>query len=522
MKVKDQTDGPVSIETDPGSRIVLQTVDVSKVYPGTVALNRVSFPVYRGMVNALVGENGAGKSTLMKILAGVADPTEGTIMIDGKETVFRSPIEAMDRGVGIIYQELDLCPNMSVMDNVFLAREMVDRGRIDRNTQRERTRSLLQKLEHNIDPDSLVGELRVGDQQIVAIIKALAQDVRILIMDEPTSSLSTQEVDILFRVVNELKSHNISVIYISHRLEEILSLGDRISVLRDGNLVAHEKVPDVNLKWIVENMIGRKESSLFTRTDFNPGETLMKVRGLSLPKVGGGYLVDHVSFDLHRGEILGIYGLMGAGRTELLESLMGLHSIATGEIEIEGNLLQHNDIASRIRSGLVLIPEDRKNDGFVPTLSVQHNMILASLRKYLDRFRLFLMRKKESAASEEMINRLKIRVADPNQIITSLSGGNQQKVVIAKGLLTEPRVLLLDEPTRGVDIGAKAEIFQIIDRLASQGYGVLYVSSELNEVIQMSDRILVMSNGRISGNFRRDEATEDKLVEASSKGIPNS
>jgi erythritol transport system ATP-binding protein len=500
--------------------IVLRTENVSKVYPGTVALNQVSFTVHRGKVNALVGENGAGKSTLMKILAGVESPTDGHVSIDGNETVFKSPLEAMDRGVGIIYQELDLCPNLSVVDNVYLAREIYRRGRIEKAAQRERTVELLRRLEHDINPDSLVGDLRVGDQQVVAIVKALAQDVRILIMDEPTSSLSNQEVEILFRVIAELKSQGISIIYISHRLEEILSIGDRISVLRDGNLVAHNEIANVDLKWIVENMIGREESSLFTRKNFNPGETLMKVRDLSLPKVGGGYLVDHVSFDLRQGEILGLYGLMGAGRTELLESLMGTHEVATGEVEVNGKLLESNDVPSRISAGLVLVPEDRKSDGFVPTLSVMHNMILASLSKYMDRSRLFLKRIKEKNASDEMIRRLKIRVADPKQIITSLSGGNQQKVVIAKGLLTAPRVLLLDEPTRGVDVGAKSEIFQIIDDLAAQGYGVLYVSSELKEVTQMADRILVMSNGRISGEFNRNDATEDALVAASSEAIP--
>jgi erythritol transport system ATP-binding protein len=519
MNTQGQKDRAVRTGSATEAEIVLRTKGISKVYPGTVALNHVSFTVYRGMVNALVGENGAGKSTLMKILAGVVNPTGGSIIIDDEEAVLKSPIDAMARGVGIIYQELDLCPNLSVVDNVFLATEVFSRGRIDRKAQRERTRSLLQRLEHDIDPDSLVGDLRVGDQQIVAIVKALAQDVRILIMDEPTSSLSTQEVAVLFRVISELKSHGISIIYISHRLEEILTLGDRISVLRDGDLVAHEEISNINLKWIVENMIGRAESSLFTRKDFNPGDTLMRVRNLCLPKVGGGYLVDHVSFDLRRGEILGLYGLMGAGRTELLECIIGAHSIATGEIEIDGVRLDADGIPSRIASGFVLVPEDRKSDGFVPTLSVHHNMILASLKKYLSRFRLFLSRDKENSAIEEMIRGLKIRVADPNQIITSLSGGNQQKVVIAKGLLTSPRVLLLDEPTRGVDIGAKAEIFQIVDKLAALGYGVLYVSSELNEVTQMSDRILVLSNGKVSGEFDRGEVTDDKLIEACSQGF---
>ncbi len=503
---------------DAWHEVILKTDNITKVYPGTIALEHVPYAVYRGKVNALVGENGAGKSTLMKILAGVEYPSEGSVLMEGEELLLRSPLDAMAAGIGIIYQELDLCPNMSVVDNVFLARELYRGGRIDKATQKEKTQELLLRLEHDIDPDTLVGDLRVGDQQIVAIVKALSQDVRILIMDEPTSSLSTQEVDVLFRVIRELKSQGISIIYISHRLEEVLSIGDRISVLRDGQLVANETVSNVDLRWIVENMIGRKQSSLFRRKEFNTGETLLRVKDICLPKVSGGYLVDHVSFELKRGEILGLYGLMGAGRSELLECLIGVQPLATGEIQVDGKELKGNDVASRIDAGLVLVPEDRKNDGFVPTLSVSHNMILASLGRYLDKLRLALVRMKERRAAEAMITKLSIRVADPNQIITSLSGGNQQKVVIAKGLLTNPQVLLLDEPTRGVDVGAKSEIFEIIASLAAQGYGVLYVSSELKEVLDMADRVLVMSKGRISGEFSREEATEEKLVAASSNG----
>jgi erythritol transport system ATP-binding protein len=510
------TTGVPAQTNDP--EVVLRTNRVTKVYPGTTALYNVSFNVYRGKVNALVGENGAGKSTLMKILAGVEDATEGEIVIDEKHRVFKSALDAMDAGIGIIYQELDLCPNMSVVDNVFLAREVLSHGHVDEAFQIERTRELLLQLEHDIDPESIVGDLRVGDQQVVAIVKALAQDVRILIMDEPTSSLTTHEVEILFRVIRELQAQGISIVYISHRLEEILSIGNRITVLRDGHLVAEDDVQKISVRWIVEKMIGRKQSSLFTRTSFKTGETLLHVENMTLPKASGGFLVDHVSFELHRGEVLGLYGLMGAGRSDLLECLVGVRPLATGRIVLDGRELKAKDVTTRISAGIVLVPEDRKSDGFVHTLSVAHNMILASLQKYLDRFRLFLLKTKEAGAVEKMIKRLAIRVADPNQVITSLSGGNQQKVVIAKGLLTDPRVLLLDEPSRGVDVGAKSEIFEIIDNLAAQGYGVLYVSSELKEVMDMSDRILVMAKGRITGEFSREEATEEKLVNASTDG----
>lgn len=510
--VSDFTAVPVS---GPNGDVILRTENITKVFPGTVALDQVSYNVYRGRINALVGENGAGKSTLMKILAGVEQDTKGKVILEGEEIHLRSPLDAMRYGIGIIYQELDLCHNMSVAENIFLAREVVRNSKIDKRFQKQRTRELLQRLEHRIDPDTMVGDLRVGEQQIVAIAKALAQDVRILVMDEPTSSLSTTEVEVLFRVIRELKSHGISIIYISHRLDEVLQIGDYITVLRDGHMVAEEAVENVDLSWIIEKMIGRNLATLFARKEHKIGEVLLRVENITLPMVGGGYLVNHVSFELREGEILGIYGLKGAGRSDLLECLAGACPQATGKIWLGGQEVKANEVMKRIQAGLVLVPEDRKQDGLVPTLSVAHNMLLASLKKYLNRLRLYLVMKKEKKATDSMIKGLSIRVADPQQLITSLSGGNQQKVIIAKGLLTSPKVLMLDEPTRGIDVGAKSEIFEIMSSLAAQGYGVLFVSSELKEIINMSDRIMVMSKGAITDEFTREEATEAKLIDAS-------
>ena len=508
----------VSNSSGPDTGVILRTENITKVFPGTVALDQVNYNIYQGKINVLVGENGAGKSTLMKILVGNEQCTKGRVILEGEEIHVRSPQDAMRYGIGIIYQELDLCPNMSIAENIFLAREVVHRGIIDKRTQQQRTRELIQRLEHKIDPNTLVSDLRIGAQQIVTIAKALSQDTRILVMDEPTSALSTSEVEVLFHVIYELKSHGITIVYISHKLDEVLQIGDCITVLRDGYLVAEEVVKNVDLHWVIEKMIGRELETLFTRKRHKIGKVLLRVEDITLPRVGGGYVVNHASFDLHKGEVLGIFGMKGAGRSEMFECLIGANPRATGKIWLGGQYIGGNTTLERIQAGLVLVPEDRQRDGLVLTLSVAHNMILASLKKYLNRFRLFLVRKKEKKAVNTLIKELSIRVADPRNLIVSLSGGNQQKVVIAKGLLTSPKVLMLDEPTRGLDVGAKHEVFEIMESLAAQGYGILFVSSELKEVLAMSDRILVMSKGTITGEFTREEATEAKLINASVVG----
>ncbi len=496
--------------------IILSAQNITKVFPGTVALEDVTFNVYRGKVNVLIGENGAGKSTLMKILAGVERPTHGKILLNGQEIHPHSPLDANRLGIGIIYQELNLCLNLSVVDNIFLARETTQNGLIVKKSQKQRARELVTRLEQKIDPDVVVSDLRIGQQQIVEIAKALTQDVRILIMDEPTSALSAGEVEVLFRVIRELKSHGVSIIYISHKLEELLQIGDYITVLRDGHKVAEEATSNASVPWMIEKMVGRNPATLFTHKERQLGDVLLKVEDLTLPLVGGGYALDHVSFELRESEILGFYGLMGAGRSDLMDCLAGARPQATGKIWLRGEPVTAQSIADRIQAGFVLIPEDRQQFGLVQPLSVMDNMLLASLKNYLRGA--FLMRRQEKTATEQQIRELSIRVANPQQPITSLSGGNQQKVVVAKGLLTKPKVLLLDEPTRGIDVGAKSEIFEIMNRLAAQKYGVIFVSSELKEILAMSDRILVMSKGAITGEFTHQEANEEKLVAASAIG----
>ncbi|MBE2232935.1 MAG: sugar ABC transporter ATP-binding protein [Anaerolinea sp.] len=505
---------PSSPFSDP---VVLRAENITKVYPGTVALDNVNFNVYRGKVNVLIGENGAGKSTLMKILAGVEQPTSGHIFLEEKEIHVRDILAAAAQGIGIIFQEMSLCPNLSVAENIYLAREVKQRGlTIDRKFQKEHTRELIQHLEQDIDPDALVSDLRIGQQQIVEIARALAQDVRILIMDEPTSALSTAEVAVLFRVINELKAEGVSIIYISHKLDELLQIGDFVTILRDGKLVETARAADISVAWIIEKMVGKNPASLFARTEQYVGEVLMRVEDLTLPRAGGGFVVDHVSFNLHAGEILGLYGLMGAGRSDVVDCLAGIRPEATGKVWINDQPVLGTTVSERIGSGIVLVPEDRQREGLVQPMSVHDNILLASLKSYMSGF--FLAPGKEKEAVQEMVKRLSIRVANVNQPITSLSGGNQQKCVVAKALLTTPKVLMLDEPTRGIDVGAKSEIFEITTRLAQQGYGVIFISTELKEVLTMSDRILVMSKGAITGEFSRQEATEEKLVAASAVG----
>ena len=511
------TTGPGTLPLPP-SDVILRADQVSKVFPGTRALDKVDFSVYRGKVNALVGENGAGKSTLMKILAGVERLTEGRLLMEGQEIHLHSTTDAERLGIGIIYQELNLCPNMSVAENIFLGREVAPNGVIDRKEQERLSAALIERLGHSIDTTALVSELRIGQQQVVEIAKALAQDVRVLIMDEPTSALSAAEVAVLAQVIDDLKAAGVSIIYISHKLEEITQIADTVTVLRDGKLVAQELVANINVPWIIEKMVGKDPAALFHKQTGKLGEVVLSVEDLTLPRRGGGFAVDHVNIEVRRGEVLGIYGLMGAGRSELFECLAGRQPAATGKITVNGKPVTARTVAERIHSGIVLVPEDRQRDGLVQTLSVEHNMLLASLQNYLGKIFPFLTRAKEKGAALGMIKNLAVRAASPHVLITALSGGNQQKVVVAKALLPLPRVLLLDEPSRGIDVAAKSEIFAIMARLADEGYGVLFISSELKEVLAMADRILVMSRGAITGEFLREQATEEALVAASAVG----
>ena len=482
------------------------------MFGGTVALNAVDFNIYRGKINALMGENGAGKSTLMGILAGVYEPTSGRIVLDGEPVTFGSPRDAGSHGIRLIHQELLLFPNLSVAENIFAGHELTSsRGVRLRDEEREAAR-LLQRLGQRLDPRVLVGDLAVGQQQMVAICKAISQDVRVLIMDEPTSALSAREVESLFDVIADLASTDVSIVYISHRLEEVMRIGDYVTVLRDGRLAAAGAIADVTQHWIIEEMIGRDPEAFFVRGPRNPGRPLLEVQNLSVALPGGGLVVDDVSFDVAAGEIVGIYGLMGAGRTELLECLIGKGDQTTGEIRVDGQLVV-GSVLERISRGLFLVPEDRQRQGLVSTLSVKANVSLASLDGL--RSAGLLSAGRENAAVEALARDVGVKAPSIDAPITSLSGGNQQKVVVAKALMTTPKVLLMDDPMRGVDVGAKAELYRIMKGLAADGLAILFTSSDLVEVLGMADRILVMARGRVTDELTAAEATPQALVTAS-------
>jgi erythritol transport system ATP-binding protein len=477
----------------------------------------VDFEVHPGEVNVLIGENGAGKSTLMRILAGVERPTNGRLLLGDAALELHSPRDAAALGIGVIHQELSLFPDLDVTDNVFMAREETHHGVVvDRALQERRVADTLARLEHPIDPRTRVGRLPLGLQQIVEIARALVQDVRILMMDEPTSALSAVEVDALFRVIRDLVGRGVAVVYISHRLEELMRIGDRITVLRDGRRVAHAPVSEVDLEWIVKNMVGRSGRSPREREASVGDAEVLAVKGLSLPGPAGERLLDDVSLSVRGGEVVALYGLMGAGRTELLESLAGARRVAAGHVAIGGEPVGDLSLPQRIRKGMTLIPEDRQGAGIVPPLSVTHNVTLASLRNHARG--VWLVRAKERATVERVRAELDIRMADPDRPITALSGGNQQKAVVARALLTSPRVLLMDEPTRGIDVAARAEMFDLMRRLAGQGLAVLYSSSDLKEVVGIADRVIVLSGGRVTGEFDGHAADEQDLVEASYVG----
>ncbi|HKD04890.1 MAG TPA: sugar ABC transporter ATP-binding protein [Bryobacteraceae bacterium] len=493
---------------------VLEARKITKIYPGTVALDDASIRIDRGRVRALIGENGAGKSTLVKILAGVEQPSAGTLRLDGTETVFASVRDATARGIGIIHQELNLCPNLSVSDNIFLGYELASRGLLKERAQERRTRELLQLLDHPIDPNALVGELPLGQQQIVEIARALAHEVKVLMMDEPTSALSASEIGVLFRLIGDLKSRGVAIVYISHRLEELLKISDDITVLRDGRIAGEALSSDIDSRWIVDRMTGRSLPAAGTRSPSKSDRELLRAENLILYNETARPILNRVSFSLRAGEVLGIYGLMGAGRTELLESLMALRPGLSGGVWLNATRIDRLTASQRIESGIAMVPEDRQTGGLIPTLSVGANMTLASLPA--QRSGVFLSREKEAAASDAMISRLRIKTPGIGASIQALSGGNQQKVVLAKCLLTSPQVLLLDEPTRGVDVSAKADIYSAVRQLASEGMGIIYVCSELEEVRSVSDRILVMSRGAVTGEFNAVSVSGEELTAAAS------
>jgi erythritol transport system ATP-binding protein len=497
--------------------VVLSAHDVAKAYGRINALKGVNFEIRRGQVTTLFGENGAGKSTLMKVLSGVIQPTSGTIILDGEPVVFNSSTEARDRGISIIHQELSLAPNMNVRDNIFMGREIRGATCVNFAEEERLTRELLAELEEDIDPLTPVEELRLGQQQVVEIARALSVNSRILIMDEPTSALSASEVEVLFKVIRDLTARGVAIVYISHHLEEALQITDHAVVLRDGTMTAYAPRADIDLEWIVRNMVGENFDLGSPPIGYEWGDVALSVEGLTVQDKSGDFaLVDNMSLNVRAGEIVCIYGLMGAGRTELLETVAGRLKANSGSILLEGRDVAGLTIAQRIDQGLVLVPEDRQRDGLVQTMTVGRNLSLASIGEMTKG--LFTSTKREKNIVDQSIKNVHIKTDGGEAAIGSLSGGNQQKVVIGKMLATEPKVILLDEPSRGIDIGAKAEVFKLLAEKAKDGLAVVYTTSEVGECLSIAHRIIVMHRGRISAEFGSD-VSKEKIMAASGESM---
>ena len=497
-------------------KAILSARNIAKSYGQVHALKGVNFDVHEGQVTTLFGENGAGKSTLMKILSGIVTPSSGEIFIDGEPVVFNAPADADRHGIAIIHQELSLAPNMTVRDNIFLGREITGPGGIDYAREARITADLMRDMEEDINPLTRVEELSLGKQQIVEIARALLTDSRILIMDEPTSALSASEVEVLFRLISDLKAKGVSIVYISHHLEEALHITDHAVVLRDGNMTARGRRDEIDLPWIVRHMVGDNFDLGSPPAGYDMGSVALKIDSVSVLDKEFKQVVNNVNLDIRAGEIVCVYGLMGAGRTELLETIAGRNRPVSGKILLNGKDLQGLSTAQRIELGLSLVPEDRQRDGLVQTMSVGENLSLASISNFIRGF--LTSPRLEAAVIDHAIQSVHIKTSDANAGIGSLSGGNQQKVVIGKMLATNPKVLLLDEPSRGIDIGAKSEVFKLLAEKAKEGLGVLYSTSELEECFSVAHRIIVMSRGKIVAEFKPG-VTKEQIMAVSGETL---
>jgi len=472
----------------------------------------VSLHVGEGEVLSVVGENGAGKSTLMKILAGVQSQDSGEILLDANRLQFRSVSEALDHGIALIHQELNLADNLNIGANIFLGREPGRRGFVNDAAIYECSEHYLQKVGLNHSPKTLLGHLTPGRQQLVEIAKALSIDARVLIMDEPTSSLSAGESERLFEVIHDLRTDGVSILYISHRLAEVEALSDRVTVLRDGENAGDLDRSDVSHDSLVRLMVGRDVSRFYSRQPHEPGDAAIAVRDL----VTSTWPEHELSFAIRTGEIVGIAGLVGAGRTELLQTLFGVDCPIAGQIMIGDNVVSVDSPTAAIQAGIALVPEDRKQQGVILEMAIRENIGLAGLRQNAHAAG-FLNFPAETVDSDAMMKKMNIKAPNDRQLAGTLSGGNQQKVVLAKWLALQPRILLLDEPTRGIDVGAKQEIYELMDALAAEGMAVLFVSSEMEEIIGMSDRAIVMHEGRITGELSREELTEQAVMQLATR-----
>ena len=494
---------------------MLVAKNITKKFPGVIALDNIYMELYPGKVNAIIGENGAGKSTLMKIFSGVHTQYDGKIILNDKHVHFSSTKDAEASGIAIIHQELNLVPYLSITENIFLGSELVNAwGILDKKKMHGKTKLLLKRLNLDIDPGTKISSLKVGQQQLIEIAKALHVDADIIIMDEPTSAISDKEVENLFSIIAELKSQGKTIAYISHRLNELFRIADRFIVMRDGSTVNSGDMKNTNHDELIQMMTGRKILIQRSVSTSEKSKELLQLKNICLKNAANrsDNILHNISFNLHNSEIIGIYGLMGAGRTELMETIFGLHpKLSSGEIKINDKKIKLQSASDAINEGIVLVPEDRKLQGLSISQAVRPNMSITIL-KQLERWGIMLNKQKEMELSKQYIQQLAIKTSSTEAIVKNLSGGNQQKIVLAKWLAKKPKVLLLDEPTRGIDINAKSEIYKLIKRLAGEGMGIIVVSSELPEILAVSDRVLVMCEGELTANIPIGEATEANIL----------
>ena len=496
----------------PNAEFLLTAEDVRKEFPGVVALDDVSFRLKRGTVHALMGENGAGKSTLMKVLAGIYQPDKGTVRLRGAEIRLRSPLDALENGIAMIHQELNLMAYMTVAENIWIRREPLNRfGLIDHGEMYRRTEELFGRLNIQIDPEARVGDLSVANRQMVEIAKAVSYESDVLIMDEPTSALTEREVDHLFQIIRDLRTQGIGIVYITHKMNELFEIADEFSVFRDGRYIGTHASTEVTRDDIIRMMVGREITQMFPKEDVPIGDTVLSVKNLNLKGV-----FHDVSFDVRAGEILGVAGLVGSGRSNVAETLFGVTPATSGTIEIDGRAVVIDSPTTAIRHRMAFLTEDRKDTGCLLILDVLENMQIAVLQdKFVSKG--FVQEAELSDVCEDMCRKLRIKTPSLAERVENLSGGNQQKVLIGRWMLTDPRILILDEPTRGIDVGAKAEIHRLVCEMARKGVAVIMISSEMPEVLGMSDRIMVMHEGRVTGFLDRAEATQVKVMDLASR-----
>ena len=490
------------------SEYILEMLDITKEFPGVKALDKVKLQVKPGTVHALMGENGAGKSTLMKCLIGIYHKNSGTIIYDGKEVDFNTTMEGLANGISMIHQELNPVMERSVAENVWLGRQpMKNKLMVDHKKMRDDTAELFKQLDLDVDPNAKMKELTVSQMQMVEIVKAVSYNSKIVIMDEPTSSLTKAEVDHLFQIIRRLKSEGVAIIYISHKMDEIFEICDEVSVFRDGKYVATSNLSEITMDQLIAQMVGREITDMFPKVECPIGEVVLKV-----DKINAGKLVKDVSFELHKGEILGFAGLVGAGRSETAEALFGLRTITSGTVEINGKEVKIKSPNDAIRNGISFLTEDRRGKGIVGIRDITENTILSNLRAYSTP----LNHKKIKSDVNEYVEKLRVKTPGTKELIKNLSGGNQQKVLVARCLLTDPDIIIIDEPTRGIDVGAKSEIHSLITQLAGQGKAIIMISSEMPEAMGMSDRLIVMHEGEVTGILDRSEFDQEEIMRLAS------